>query len=264
MANGLVRSGALAYLALCGPSKSKKFLCHSETFSGEASACFAQARLCSSDELTLPIVVRGRPFRNRAATLSDGTPLGETSFLTIESTQSPPDQGHPLILAVGTGGDPYVANAMWRAGFPTPSSTSSAGLSSDVPTQTPLFVASLDKPELSVLLLMGVKGDLYFGQSFQLLSHFGYLCASRERPDRLSMHLNPNPDCCWRLLPYATVYSRFAPDGCLAHNPNPTSMLALSCSSHGCTASGRNIYFSSRSCEDDGEDDRKTQKMTNW
>jgi hypothetical protein len=258
--DSIVRSGDLAYLALTG-QKPERFLCLSETFSGGRAPRFAEARLCSAEGLVVPLLVRGRPFRNRSAGLSDGTALSGSVFLTLESSQSPPDQGHPLVLAVGTGGDASVANAMWRSGFPTPSSASAAGLSSDVPMQTPLFVAANERPELSAFLITGTREStsLYYGEAFQLLSHYGYLCASLERPDRLTLHLDTNPGCCWRLLPFATFYSSFAPDGCLAHAPNPTSLLALSCSASGCTASGRRVYLSRSRCEEEAQDDGHEQ-----
>ena len=248
---GVVRSAALAFLVLAG-HKPERFLCLSDTFSGGGSPEFAQARLCTAAELVAPVIVRGRPFRSRAGTVSDGTPLGGSSFLVVESSQAPPGQGHPLVLAVGTGGDASVADAMWRSGFPTPNSASAAGLTSDVPMQTPLFMASA-RPELSVFLVMGVTGDLYYGSSFQLLSHYGYLSGSSQRPSRLTLHLDPTPGCYWRLLPYSTFYSSFPPDGCLAHSPNPTSLLALTCSASGCSASGRRVFLSGALCEQEAQ-----------
>jgi len=255
---GVVRSGTLAYLALCG-RKPARFLCLSEIFSGGPAPCFAEARLCTAEELVLPVVVRGRPFRDRSALLSDGTPLGGSAYMALESSQSPPGQGHPLVLAVGTGGAASVADAMWRSGFPVPSSASAAGLATNVPMQTPLFVAASDRLELSAFLVMGVQNELYYGQPFQLLTHCGYLCGSTVRPEKLTLCLDPSHGCCWRLLPFTTFFSSFAPDGCLAHEPNPTSLLALACSASGCSASGRRVFLSSSECQREGEEDRERQ-----
>lgn len=255
---GLVRSGALAYLVLSG-RKPERFVCLSSTFSSERDPMFAEVKLCSGEEQFLPVVVRGRTFRNRAVAVADGTVLGDNNFVIIESTQTPPGQGQPMRLAVGTGGDASVANSMWRAGFPSPSSASAAGLASNVPMQTPLFVASLERPELSALIPAGIKGPLYYGAPFQLLSSYGYLCESLERPGRLSLQLDPSTGCSWRLLPFSTFYTPFAPDGCLAHSPNPTSLLSLECSKNGCWALHRRVYLLGSLCQQDSKDNSQKE-----
>lgn len=254
--DGVVRSGRLAYLVRTGGGKPERFLCLSRTFSVGPEPRFAEARLCSSTDLAAPIVVRGRPFTNRSATLSDDTPMGGNVFLTIESTQSPPGQGHPLILSVGTGGDAAVVREMWRYGFPIPGAASAAGLTSNAPVQTPLFMASPDRPELSTFLVIGERGTekrlLYYGAPFQLLSRHGYLGeCSDERPARLAVNLEPRQGFGWKLLPFSTFYSSFAPNGCLVHLPNPTSLLSLTCSPRGCTAGGRRVYLTESQCEQD-------------
>lgn len=249
MDDGVVRSGSLAYLVLTGDTP--RFLCVSETFSGGRAPKFAEARLCTRGGLVSPVVVRGCPFTSRSSSLSDGTALGANVFLTIESSQSPPGQGHPLRLALGTGGDAAMVDEMRESGFPTPGLTSAASLVSNVPMQTPLFMASSLRPEHSVFLLIGIRDELYYGMSFQLLSRAGYLCGSLD--DRLALQLEPTSGCSWKLLPFANFYSPFA-DGCLAHLPNPTSLLAITCSLSGCTASGRNVYLSEKRCEQEGHD----------
>ena len=252
---GVVQSGSLAYLCLWpwDDSGTARFMCLSETFSGGAAPKFAAARLCTSDTLSTPIVVRARPLNDRRATLPNGTRVGSETFIAFESSQVFPGQGHPFILAVGTGGDAAVAEEMWRDGFPTPNQASAAALASDVPMQTPLFVANSRRPELSAFILMNVKGDLRYGEPFQLLTHYGYLRQAHSRFDHLTLMLEPDPHCAWRLLPYRTTYSSFSEDGCLAHRPNPVPLLGLKCSSGAasCAVGGKRLFLTRAECEGD-------------
>lgn len=274
--DGIVVSGALAYLVLHGDaSEEARFLCASETFSTGRSPEFAEAHLCTSDDLVLPVVVRGRPFGRRYADLADGSFLGSGAYIVIESAQSPPGQGHPLLLAVGTGGDAALVGSMWLSGFPIAGDISSGALASSVPAQSPFFLASTTKPELSVFLIAGpLEGrPLRYGEPFQMLSFCGYLCRSRSRPDRLEMRLDmmgtAGEPCYWKLIPHASFYTSFAPGHCLAHAPNPATLLALSCAAgkrddggssgsraaQRCTVSGRGVFFSNADCEENGDDE---------
>ena len=161
-----------------------------------------------------------------------------------------------------------MVNSMWRSGFPAAGNISAGSLAGNVPSQTPFFLASNQRPELVAFLVAGIGAEaLRYGQPFQLLTFCGYLCRSRERADLLEMRLDTSSGrgalqagqpCHWKLLPHTTFYTSFAPGSCLAHSPNPSSLLALSCAPAGrqwCTATGRRVYFSGEECQKEGEDE---------
>jgi hypothetical protein len=260
----MIKSGMLAYLTITGEDQEPRFMCLSRILAGGKNPSFAEARLCTSEDFVMPVIVRARPLRDRRQTLADGEAINaEMSFLSIESTQALPNQGQTLVLAVGT--DWNVSLQMKEQGFPQPSETSAASLvSSQVPMQSPLFIASASAPELSSFLITGIKGQLHFGEAFNLLTHFGYLSQNYPNYEKLSMQLF-EPSKSWKLLPYATLYSAFSPDGCLAHSPAPVSLLDLHCprkEGELCQVLGRKLYFSRHQCEAQvaGEEEPKPAK----
>jgi hypothetical protein len=257
--NSVVKSGTLAYLTI-GTLNSKsssgggaRFVSLSSTISSERSPKFAEVIIGDKEELIVPVIIRALSLYDRRSPLKYGTPLSESTYMRIESTQSPPNQGKPLTLLVGTGGDSGIAQDMHDHGFPVPAMATSAGLCGGAPSQTPLFCADEMRPELSSFLIMGgIKGELRFGDPFHLLSSYGFLGQESQFPTRLSLLREPDMDQYWRLLPYSTVFSQFPPDGCLAHLPSPTSLLGLTCTRRNiCSVSGHPVYLSREECERD-------------
>lgn len=258
-------SGDLVFLIAGGGSPSDppiRGLCLSTAFTAPV-ARYGQAWVCEASLLTAPLVVRARPLNKRYANMKDGTPISPAYYIALESTQSPANTGESFYLAAGPGEDAGARNLISSGRMPLPDSANSANLATQGTfLRSAVFTTGTWRPDLKTFLLSSCCGGpslnsetprtLRYGESFQLLSAYGYL-SSITRPghssDTLAIAMTPAA-LPWRFVPCRTTFSPSGfPGDCITHGPSAFTLSGIVCKDGRCEAGGVPLYFSAAECQ---------------
>lgn len=246
-------------------------LCLSTAFTAPVPQ-YGQAWICEASLLTAPLIVRGRPLYSRNANVNDGTPISPSLYVALESTQSPPNTGEPFYLAAGPGEDAVARQLISSGRMPAPDSANSANLATEGRhLRSPVFTASTWRPDLKTFLLSGCCGcpflnkesprTLRYGESFQLMSAYGYLTAlPRVGHNADTLAITSTPAALpWRFIPCRVTFSPSGfPGDCIAHAPSAFTLSNISCDrTGGCNAGGTQIFFSAAECQKASLPDQK-------